>query len=176
MYRKPGCNWADLPPDILLLIIQKLITLPGNDFKAVADLRRTCRAWRATCSQYPATLLSRSTANVSQLCHTFPQLASISLTYPPCTAEQLQSLICCKQLTSLGLTHHSLVDSHGKEAEPQVPRYLRKSLQDMFLLKNQPICCSNKYPSSVTHSSCSNTSGSQEDSTTLLQCLPQLKV
>ena len=177
MHRQQGSKWSDLPQELVILAIGKLVTSAGNDFCAAASMRRVCKAWRAASSQYSADLSCRSMDDLSKLCPLFPQMKSIFIRSSPCEAVGLRPLSFCTQLTSI------TVD--GTITGLDQPKVLRQAHFGHLPQSLRALSLANLVPHSssivghlpcVTYVRLSANDLSRESQINLLQQLPNLEV
>lgn len=177
MSQQGAPEWTDLPQELLLLIIGKLIEFgaAGNDLRAMINLRSTCRAWRAASSQFPAVLFCKCPQDLNRLCTAFPQLASLYLLVGECSARDFRPLSSCTQLTSITFWQQPMGVWESSPPTHLDPRHLPNGLRDLSLKNVLPIRNFGMLQE-VTHLSCSLKSRRQAALSALLQELPSLKV
>ena len=100
-------KWSELPQDLVLMIIQKLVTSAGDAFSAAANLRLTCKPWHAASGQYPAGLACNSAEYLSNLCLAFPLLSSVHVRDSESRSMDLRPLSSCMHLTELDIQQRS---------------------------------------------------------------------
>ena len=94
MQHQQASKWPGPPQELVILIIQKLVTSAGNKFSAAADMRLVCKAWRAASSQYPAVMACDDFEDLSELCLAFPQLSVIIVEASESQAVGLSAAAC----------------------------------------------------------------------------------
>lgn len=178
MHSQEGQNWADLPQDLLLLIVQKLLLGASNKHKAMANVRRACKAWHAACSQYPAALSCRCLPNLSRLCAAFPGPAVLRIHVPEYSASALRPLTSLAQLTSLRLRQKPVGQSTKWENPPEQKdfHYLSSGLKKLSRGNVLPSSSSSGKLRGVTQLLCHLAKGNQDALSALLPELPSLKV
>lgn len=178
MHRPRRSRWAELPLELVLLLIRKLVAAAGNDFSAVSDFRGACRAWRAACSQYPAELRCRRLEDLGKLCTAFPQVVALQIPGSDCSARDLEPLSACHQLTRLIFEKAPLdmeIDE-WRQDDPLDLQHLPNSLRELSLASVIPASNSFGNLGNVTHVSCRPEEEQQEGFLILLQELPGLRV
>ena len=167
MHKKTKEQWANLPPEMVLLVIQKLVLAAGNKFSAALNLRLVCKAWHAASIQHPAALLCRDIENLDSLCSAFPGLGSLRISALDYSASRLEPLISCTQLRSISLDY---------TPDQCKSRYLPASLAELSLRYNQSTGRSYAFLPELEPFSCETSTDEQEDVIALLQGLSNLEV
>lgn len=171
-------QWKDLPPELISLIIRKLIGfgIAGNDSKAMANLRSTCKAWRAACSQFPASLFCKCPEDLSWLCSAYPRLAGLEI-IAELSPSDLRTLSSCTQLTSLTLKQPPTPGRYADIPPMQVDlHHLPDGLRELELHDVLPIGSFGKLRDVTSLGCCLLDNGHQDALSALLQELPNLKV
>lgn len=176
MHRQRQSRWADLPQELVLSIIQKLIEAAGNNFSAVSNLRSVCKAWRAASSQFPAALYCTQMEDLSSLCAVFPQLAALQIPASACCHRDLRPLRTCTQLTRLTFGEDFYSQLWSNKPFTVHLRYLPSSLKELSLANIIPASNSLRNLRNVTQLSCWAIVGSERALKALLPELPGLRV
>lgn len=176
MPRQSQPKWAELPQELILLIIQKLFEEVGKDFRAVSALRSACKAWHAACSQFPASLRCYCLQDLSRLYAAFPQVALLRIRVPECSVEDLRPLSLCTRLTSLSL-YKASTGPWGDISPRQIDLYhLPCGLKELTLISVLPLSSSSGKLQDVTQLLCYLVRGNEDASSALPQDLPSLRV
>ena len=169
-------TWADLSQDLVVKVIHHLIE--DGDKAAAANMRRACKDWYRACSKYPAALTCKGLASLRKLCDAFPLAASMQLKIKACTAEDLQPLSACTQLTKIVFEHVLDFDTEAARTFKPDFTYLPESLKALSLENTTPYSRS-KSLSNVTqlkHCASMPSDDNQSAMICLLRGLPGLQV
>lgn len=176
MLRSQASRWSQLPEELVLNIISRL--LAGGQKKSAASLREACRGWHAASSQYAAALKCRQLTDLCKLCTAFPLAVSLELSIDDCSAEDLQHLTALTRLTAIHCKHVLDVSREaGGLFEPDLGE-MPGSIEALKL-ENMAPNCSRKNFSNVTrleYRAAMPVPGSQQALGFLLQDLPALEV
>lgn len=168
--------WALLPQDLVVSVIKQLIA--DGDKAAAANLRRACKAWRTASKQYPAALICKELTKLRDMYNAFPQAASLQLSIATCTAEDLQPINACTQLTSIECKRVLQPERDAANYFKPDFTYLPDSLKSLTA-ENMTPYSSNQNLSNVTYLEYYATMpmpGSHRAVSSLLQSLPGLQV
>lgn len=128
--------WADLSQDLVIRVIHHLVE--DCDKAAAANMRRACKDRYRASSKYPAALTCKGLASLRKLCDAFSLAASMQLKIKACTAEDLQPLNACTQLTKVVYEHVLDFDTEAARTFKPDLTYLPESLRTLSLEYTTP--------------------------------------
>ena len=169
-------RWADLPAELVIIVMEILIEAACCKFWAAVNLRSTCKAWHAASRQYPAALACRREEDLNKLCKAFPRLASIDVGHSSWNIRDFQPLQACTDLTQISMRdRRSYIDIIMTPQQTDFS-HLPESLINLALSNMMPTAGSISHLTNVTLLQCVPKDECEEQMSRLLQDLPQLQV